>query len=178
MQEIWKDIIGYEGLYQVSNLGRVKSLGGKRGSSSKSYTSKERILKQHICKGYYKLTLYNGGKPRQFRVNQLVAIAFLPNPDNLPIVNHKDENPLNNNVDNLEWCTVKYNINYGNAKDKIRNSHIGLKASDETRKKMSESHKGDRNGMYGKQHSEETKQIISQHTKRLWEEGVFNNGKK
>ena len=102
MEEIWKDIEGYEGLYQVSNRGRVKSLKYK----------KERILKPRKQSGYYKVLLYND-KKYEYSIHRLVAHAFIPNPDNLPQVNHRDENPSNNRVDNLEWCDGKYNINYG-----------------------------------------------------------------
>ena len=114
MQEIWKDIKGYEGYYQVSNLGRVKSL-------NYNHTSKEKILSPAINKkGYYVVSL-----SETTYVHKLVAETFLPNPDNLPCVNHKDENKQNNVVwinedgsidfekTNLEWCTYKYNINYG-----------------------------------------------------------------
>lgn len=99
--EIWKDIKGYEGLYQVSNFGNVRRY--KTGKQKMVY-------KQH---GYYNITLFKNGEDKHFRVSRLVAIAFLHNPDNLPEVNHKDENKLNNNVENLEFCTRKYNVNYG-----------------------------------------------------------------
>ena len=112
MEEQWKDIIiekngvtyDYTGLYQVSNLGRVRSLGNDK-------TRKERILKPKINnKGYLQVILCKNGKVKTFLVHRLVATAFIPNPDNLPVVNHRDENPLNNCVDNLEWCTQKYNV--------------------------------------------------------------------
>lgn len=100
MTETWKDIKGYEGLYQVSNCGNVF---GKR-----------KEIKQFKDKGgYLKVTLTDGNKLKSFGVHRLVAQAFIPNPDNLPQVNHKDENKENNCVDNLEWCTAKYNSNYG-----------------------------------------------------------------
>lgn len=109
MEEVWKDIEGYEGLYQVSNLGRVKSLARKDGL----YMMSERIKKQHISNHYYAIGLNKKGVFKTMHVHRLVAKTFLPNPDNLPQVNHKDENKLNNRVDNLEWCTAKYNVNYG-----------------------------------------------------------------
>lgn len=109
MVEIWKDIVGYEGLYQVSNLGRVKSLG-----NGKTHNSKERILKaRKETNGYLRITLTKDGKQKKYTIHRLVATAFIPNPDNLPIVNHKDEDKLNNRIENLEWCDAKYNINYG-----------------------------------------------------------------
>lgn len=112
--EIWKDIQGYEGLYQISNLGRVKSLE-KIIITSNNITKRmiEKILKPHLHKGYYSVTLRKDNKSKVYTIHRLVAKAFIPNPDNLPQVNHKDENKANNHVDNLEWCTPQYNINYG-----------------------------------------------------------------
>lgn len=121
MKEIWKDIKGYEGLYQVSNLGRVKSL--KRILKHKTtyggiYTVKGKILKPKEDKGYYRYSLSNNGKNKLFFAHRLVAEAFIPNPQHYLIVNHKDENPHNNKADNLEWCTIKYNVTYGTAIEK------------------------------------------------------------
>ena len=114
--EEWRPVIGFEGLYEVSNKGRVKSLPRmvKRGSGeSMTY---ERILVGGISHGYrYCLLHKQDGSRKSLRVNRLVADAFIPNPNNLPLVNHKDENRLNNNVDNLEWCTPLYNTRYGTA---------------------------------------------------------------
>ena len=102
--EEWRDVPGYLGYYMVSNFGRVKSL----------CYGKERILKPlKVGKGYLQVILFKDGKHKSFYIHRLVALVFLPNPDNLTIINHKDENPLNNCVDNLEWCTQKYNVNYG-----------------------------------------------------------------
>ena len=102
MKEIWKDIVGYEGLYQVSNLGRVKSykrMGTNGGILKKSF------FKQ----GYEKTILAKNNKLKTFKTHRLVAIAFIPNQNNFPQVNHKDGNKLNNCVDNLEWTTAKEN---------------------------------------------------------------------
>lgn len=119
-KEIWKDILGYEGLYQVSNFGRVKSL--KFG--------KERILKPGINKyGYLHVVLSKNNKQKNFYVHRLVAEAFISNPHNYPCVNHKDENPLNNNVENLEWCTASYNSNYGTRNERMSKSKINGKRS-------------------------------------------------
>ena len=120
--EIWKDIEGYEGFYQVSNLGRVKSLErdvfNPRGTVIRHM--KEKILVQNIGKlGYAYVNLYLNGKMKTIKTHRLVAMAFLPNPENKPMVNHKDEVKTNNVVDNLEWCDNKYNANYG-----TRNSRI------------------------------------------------------
>ncbi len=122
MQEIWKDVKDYEGLYQVSNLGRVKSLGIRFiRSNLKPYTKLPRILSQIGCKnGYKKVELTNNGFSKRYYVHRLVAEAFIPNPDNLPEVNHKDEIASNNHVDNLEWCTHKYNSNYGTRAVRIK----------------------------------------------------------
>ena len=103
-KEYWKPVVGYEGLYEVSNLGRVKSL--KFG--------KERILKpQKDTSGYLCVTLCKNNNQCQFKVHRLVAEAFIPNPNNLPQTNHKDECKTNNIASNLEWCDRKYNVNYG-----------------------------------------------------------------
>jgi hypothetical protein len=120
MEEIWKDIEDYEGMYQVSNLGNVKSLPRKRT------IKKERLLKPAINnKGYKMIVLCKKSKPKMFLVHRLVATAFIPNPNNYPQVNHKDSNPLNNCVNNLEWCTqqenIKYSWDYGN-NSKYRNT--------------------------------------------------------
>lgn len=119
--EIWKDVKGFEGLYQVSNLGRIKSLDriivDKKGFSRKI---KGAIRKQTITNGGYKeVILYSGDNQKTALVHRLVGEAFIPNVSNLPQINHKDENKGNNTVDNLEWCTNDYNHNYGTAKYRI-----------------------------------------------------------
>lgn len=111
MDEVWVDVTGYEGLYQVSNLGRVKSFGA---TSRQGWQLKERILKQTVePKGYAKVGIRKDGKLKTVRVHRLVAEAFIPNPYEFPEVNHKDENKANNRVENLEWCSSKYNCRYG-----------------------------------------------------------------
>lgn len=105
--EIWKDIEGYENLYQISSEGRVKSLNYNK-------TGKEGILK--ICKdkkGYIICSLSKNNNLKTFSVHRLVAKAFIPNPNNLPQINHIDENKSNNQLTNLEWCNNNYNRNYG-----------------------------------------------------------------
>lgn len=104
MEEIWKSIEGYEGLYEVSNKGRVKSMS-KKGSSD------ERILQPFDNNGYYRYTLRKDGKKKNFMAQQLVAKAFLPNPYNLPYVDHINTDKHNNTIDNLRWVTRKMNCN-------------------------------------------------------------------
>ena len=109
-QEIWKDVKNYEGLYQISNLGRVKSMSKFAGFSYR----KERILKTSLDKdGYVKVTLCKNNRTRFLSIHRLLAECFIPNSNNYPQINHKDENKQNNDLSNLEWCTCKYNINYG-----------------------------------------------------------------
>jgi len=114
MEEIWKDISGYEGLYQISNMDRVKSFR----ESNKHFGKKEHFLKPSLnANGYENVTLYvSPNCKHKFLVHRLVALAFIQNPKNLPCINHKDENRLNNSVDNLEWCTISYNNAYGSAR--------------------------------------------------------------
>ena len=109
-EEIWCPIKGYEGLYEVSDQGRVRSL--KFG--------KERILKQWInTQGYLRVELSKNGEHKMYLVHRLVSKTFIPNPDNLPEVNHKDEDKTNNSVINLGWCDRKSNCNYGNRNKRI-----------------------------------------------------------
>lgn len=108
MEEIWKDIKGYEGLYQASNLGRIKSIPRKGTSKN------EKILKlQNKQDGYARILLYKNNVCKNKLVHRLIAETFIPNPNNYKEINHKDENKKNNNINNLEWCTRSYNIKYG-----------------------------------------------------------------
>lgn len=110
MEEIYKDIKGYEGVYKISSLGNVKSL--KFG--------KEKIMSPRKSgNGHLKVTLFLNNKKENFLIHRLVATHFIPNPNNLPEVNHRDEDKTNNCVDNLEWCDRRYNTNYGNNAPKI-----------------------------------------------------------
>ena len=111
--EIWKDVVGYEGLYQVSNLGRVRSVdrivNGRWGNNF----VKGLILKPYTVKGYKQVHLSKNNKKTHYKIHRLVAETFIPNPYKLPQVNHKDEDKTNNCVENLEFCTQSYNNNYG-----------------------------------------------------------------
>lgn len=105
MKEIWKDVVGYEGLYQVSDKGQVKSL------------RRNKILSPiNNGKNYMAVILTKNGQNKYCKIHRLVVEAFIPNPNNLPQVNHKDENKQNNCVDNLEWCSVEYNNQYSHNK--------------------------------------------------------------
>lgn len=138
-KRIWRDIEGFEGLYQVSNTGQIRSLR----------FGKTKILKVMADnRGYKSLSLYKNGKGKTYRVHRLVAQAFIPNPNNLPEVNHKDENKANNHVSNLEWISHKDNVNYG-----TRNKRTG----ESLKGKMA----GENNPMYGKHHTEEAKNKMS-----------------
>ena len=123
--EIWKDIEGYEGIYQVSNLGRVRSLDRtyilKNG---RQQSAKGCIMSQFDTKdGYKSVRLRTSESRKTFRVHRLVAMAFIENPHNLPIINHKDENKINNCVDNLEWCNQEYNVCYGSSLQRLSVTH-------------------------------------------------------
>ena len=118
--EVWKDVVGYEGLYQVSDKGRVKSL--KFG--------KEKILKPEKLKnGYLRVNLYKNEKQKHFLVHRLVALTFLRNPQNLSDINHKDEDKTNNSVQNLEFCDRKYNCNFGSRNQRVAEKNTNGKLS-------------------------------------------------
>lgn len=122
-KEIWKDIKGYEGLYQVSSKGNVRSLDRMVNSPNGMRMSKGRILKQCKCGSYSKVTLSKSSRVKSYDVHPLVAKAFIPNPNNYPQINHKNENRYDNRVENLEWCTPKYNANYGTRNKRAAEKH-------------------------------------------------------
>lgn len=160
--ETWKDVKGYEGHYQVSSCGRVKSVKRAYKTKKSWKTVPERIRIAVKTHGYLYCVLWKDGKHERFAIHRMVADAFLENPEGLPVVNHKDGNKENNNVSNLEWCTHSensyhafrtglrkpYNMSgehnpmYGkhqsaSAKEKIAEVHRGRKHTEEARKKMS-----------------------------------------
>jgi hypothetical protein len=112
--EIWKDVLGFEGYYQISNKGRIKSLERCVKGKNKSYlTLKSRLYEGYVCKkGYIRMTLSKNHKMIRKYVHNLVADAFIPNIHNKPQINHRDGNKKNNIVDNLEWCTCIENISH------------------------------------------------------------------
>ena len=143
--EIWKDVIGYEGLYQVSNMGNIRSLQQWNGHC---FIPKIKILKlSYGTNDYWYIGLHKDRKVKRFCVHRLVAQAFIPNPNNLPVVMHKDDNPRNNNVDNLEWGTQKENCNTPQHNEKLSKSMMGKC--------------GELNNFYGKTHTNEAKEKMS-----------------
>lgn len=178
MVEEWRDIVGYEGKYQVSNLGNVRSIDhivvcrGKHGAIVHRHV-KGKLLKQQLnLQGYYIVGLQplDKSKSKETLVSRMVAKAFIPNPDNLPCVNHKDENPKNNRVDNLEWCTQEYNNQYGTIRERHRQMMLGKKRgphSEETKQKI-------RNSLLGHEVSKETRDKISEAGKGRtpWNKGL------
>lgn len=144
---MWKPVKGYEGLYEVSDDGLIKSLpkkAGRRNQPEKLSATFENYL------GYMCVNLYKNNQQKQFRVHRLVAEAFIPNPDDKPVVNHIDGNKQNNSVKNLEWCSQSENT--------IHAFKTGL------RKGM----QGENHPMYGKKHSKETLVKLSKASKEMW----------
>lgn len=120
-KETWKDIDGYEGLYQVSDIGRIKALPRHRRAGNISYVQKEHMMTQFTNTSGYKYVRLNiGSDKRMFFVHRLVAGAFVENPLSLPEVNHKNEIKTDNNAGNLEWCTRCYNETYGTKRERIQ----------------------------------------------------------
>ena len=149
-EEIWKPIKDYEGLYEVSNLGRVKSLNYRK-------TGKEKILKNIECRGYLAVCLTKNGKQKLFKVHRLVAETFIPNPESKPCIDHINTIKNDNRVKNLRWVTHKENNNNPLTKKKYSENH---------REQTGENNPmygrtGEKSPRYGKQHTEETKKKMS-----------------
>ena len=142
-EEIWKPIKDFEGYYEVSNIGRVRSLNYRN-------TGKEKVLKNIECSnGYLMVNLTKNGKQKQFKVHRLVAEAFIPNPEGKPCIDHINTIRNDNRVSNLRWVTQKENCNNELSKKKYSENHRKWN-SEESKKKMSESKKGEKHPMYGK----------------------------
>lgn len=162
MDEVWKDIPGYEGHYQVSNMGNIRSF--KRGVN---------LLKPRGSRnggGYSHLSLYMNGNEKDYNIHRLVAAAFVPNPNAFSEVNHIDENKHNNKASNLEWCSRLYNMNYGDIKRKMSVRAKAQFAEQEARDSISKRMKDMRwinNGIIGKRvHSGELQIFIDSGWKR------------
>lgn len=146
VEVVRKPVKGYEGYYEVDQFGRVFGLERiiKVNDNGRNYEKPiaGKQLKQSMhTKGYKTVSLTKDGKTKTLFVHRLVAEAFIPNVDNLPMVNHKDEDKTNNFVENLEWCTNDYNINYGTARKRQAKKIRGIPHTDEHKKKISESMK-------------------------------------
>lgn len=140
MKEIWLPINGYEGLYEVSSFGRVRSLNYSR-------TGQTRILVSAQKKnGYLQVGLFKNRKRKNYKVHRLVAEAFIPNWFDDKQVNHIDEDKTNNRVENLEWCSAKYNINYGTRNEKLSKIVLQFSKTGEFIKEWSSIMEAERNG--------------------------------
>ena len=133
--EIWKDVPSYEGIYEVSNYGQVRSVTRVRNGTHGPCTVRGRILSLPTCSDYMNVSLCFEGIKRTMHVHRMVAEAFIPNPHNKPQVNHKDGNKFNNNVDNLEWNTCQENMDHAKSHNLLTalkgEDHMGSKLSDE-----------------------------------------------
>ena len=124
--EIWKDVVGYEGQYQVSDIGNVRSVARKDSIGRKC--GGVTLRPSHDKYGYLRVTLCKNSKLNTKLVHRLVAQAFVPNPNGYSEINHRDENKVNNKLSNLEWCDAKHNVNYG-----TRNTRVSQKLSKKVR---------------------------------------------
>ena len=187
VNEVWKSIVieknevlyDYTESYEISNYGRVRSLDR---IDTSGHRRKGKILKLAKDKyGYFQVGLSKDGKVTSFLVHRLVATMFIDNPNELPQVNHKDEDKTNNHIENLEWCTQEYNHNYGTRNERAGESNKGKTHTEETKRKIGDKSRervGEKHWNYGKTTSEETKQKISKANKgKLCGEKNHNYGK-
>lgn len=169
--EEWKtiEIPEFQGNYEASSLGRIRTIPHECIDK----LGRKRWVAQCIkatrlnSKGYLMINVRYKNKHYTFRVHRVIAQTFIPNPDNLPEVNHKDENKSNNSVENLEWCTHQYNSTYGTRLkrigEKTRKNQLGRKLSEETKKKIAEKARG-------RKHTEEWKRNHSRIIKEIYAE--------
>ena len=149
MKEIWKDIKGYEGLYQVSNLGRVKSLKREIKNQYNKYIIKEKIITSFDNgKGYLRLYLYKNGISKNYYIHRLVAEAFIPNPNNYMEINHKSGIKTENFVNNLEWCNRKQNMEHA-YKNKLKINKKGIENNKSVKIKQIDKNNNQINIFYG-----------------------------
>ena len=142
MTEVWLDIPGYEGLYQCSDAGRVKSLPrviARKDGVLRRYPGQVLTPVVHTH-GYRQVILCKDGEKKLTLVHRIVALTFIPNPESLPCINHKNQDKADNRSENLEWCSVAYNNTYGDRVQRIADKKRGSKHSAEAKKKMSEAH--------------------------------------
>lgn len=162
MKEKWLPIKGYEGKYEVSNLGNVKSLKRLSTVWDGYQKKKDRLLKPNINNnGYATVSLCKDAKVKVMLIHRLVAIAFVPNPHNKPIVDHIDTNPLNNRADNLRWCTQKENCNNPKSRENNSKSKMGHPSycpSEVSRQNIKKAHEANR----GRKFTEEHRKSISE----------------
>ena len=123
MKEIWKDVVGYEGYYKVSNYGNVKRVGSFRGVN-KAYLNGYYLKPLDNGKGYYRIKLTINNKSRRVMLHRIIAEAFIPNPNKYKVVNHKDLDKKNNDISNLEWCTQSYNCKHYHSEVKRNYKHL------------------------------------------------------
>lgn len=183
MEEIWKDVVGYEGYYQVSNLGRVRSLD-RIASNGRKIKGKILSTKANTPPYYPRVSLSVNGKMKLVQVHRLVAQAFVynPDPEHKTQVGHKDESRTNNRADNLEWVTPKENSNMPLHRKRVSKANEGKVLSAETKSKISLSqkgkYKGEKNPFYNKHHTNEAKKKMSDIKKMTYQGGNHPQAKK
>ena len=168
--EVWKDIPDYEGKYKASNLGRIKSLNFNG-------TGKEKIMKLRTGNRYYMIALWKNGIRKDYLLHRIVAETFIPNPENKPFINHKDENCFNNSINNLMWCTHKENMNWGTRNERISKANKGKVIPKNIREKISKSNKGKKISEEQKEYLRKIRtgiKLTEEHKKKI---SISNKGK-